>query len=949
MTVVNNNKLGVHPLVWQWDRVLPSTTTATSCWAAGDKIGERYIYYLNGSTFWRKDTFSDMPAQQLASPTTGSTTGSVMRYSSYAGYRGNCLGATATTIDIPGLKLQNFKDKTIRITSGKGEGQDRTITSITEAVLYDQGMVTAADANSLTDTTKRWEINQYIGYQVRLVYGTGQSQVRKVLYNDTNKLYFYDVNYQQLEAWNNSPFVSTTPYALPVSTAGSQTNYYIEKSTATIDTAWDIIPDSSSSFVIMTGGIFFLTAGTSTTRSILQYYDVASDTWTTKTNMNSHLLAALGTDWTMDRTGEVGGSFLSGSATAGGTKTLTTGTVLSINRWANYQLRITAGTGLGQKRRIESNTASVFYVNKAWDTAPDNTSKFEVWGNNQRIYFAGNAQSAVLKYDTEVDQWFQSNMVDYGQARNMAVQFAGQEANAISSATVNTAGITVLNATPTAGGSGYAVGDLFNITTGGTLGKGRVEAVSAGGVVTAVSLYAAGINYTTGAGKATTVISGSGNAALTVNITSVGRVGRVTTVSNTNFYKGDTVVISGVTEAAWNGSYSILTIDGLTTFDIITTATATATAANSQSTTILVDSTKNWSVNEHKGKILQIIPAGTTSTAQKRRIVSNTATTLTVATITAATNGTSRYLICEPSAFGRAKQYKVDSKGNTGFATGGTAATLVDSTKNWNVGQWVGTYVRVISGTGEGTETIITANNATTLTITTPGFTADTTTRYIIMDTFGIATAGASTTLTDSTKNWTTNMWAGKRIYITAGTGQDQEFTILSNTATAITITATAWTVTPDTTSMYTILDAPVRGAGIELNWIYGNCCDDTKGKYLWCPRGGGSNMWDRYDITRETWDISPMIAPQTITLTTGSMYAYDGADKMFFTKDATGYIYYVDVNTGEVHGYGVLPYSMGTALIGNRMEITQPVDGFKKIWVARHSGAESWNTVLFL
>ena len=132
MSVVNNNKLGVHPLVWQWDRFLPATTTATSCWAAGDKVGERYTYYLNGSSFYRKDTFSDMPAQQLASPNTGSTTGSVLRYSSYAGYRGNCLGATSATIDIPGLELQNFKDKTIRITAGLGEGQERTITSITE-------------------------------------------------------------------------------------------------------------------------------------------------------------------------------------------------------------------------------------------------------------------------------------------------------------------------------------------------------------------------------------------------------------------------------------------------------------------------------------------------------------------------------------------------------------------------------------------------------------------------------------------------------------------------------------------------------------------------------------------------------------------------------------------------------------------------------------------------
>jgi hypothetical protein len=51
-----------------------------------------------------------------------------------------------------------------------------------------------------------------------------------------------------------------------------------------------------------------------------------------------------------------------------------------------------------------------------------------------------------------------------------------------------------------------------------------------------------------------------------------------------------------------------------------------------------------------------------------------------------------------------------------------------------------------------GKEVVITSNDANTLTITNPGFVPDTTTKYIIMDTFGVATAGTSTTLTDTTK-----------------------------------------------------------------------------------------------------------------------------------------------------------------------------------------------------
>jgi hypothetical protein len=75
------------------------------------------------------------------------------------------------------------------------------------------------------------------------------------------------------------------------------------------------------------------------------------------------------------------------------------------------------------------------------------------------------------------------------------------------------------------------------------IGKGRVDSISAGGLVETVSLFSAGLNYTTGPSKATTIISGVGNNGLTVNITTVGVVGRVTIVTNTNLNKGNSITI----------------------------------------------------------------------------------------------------------------------------------------------------------------------------------------------------------------------------------------------------------------------------------------------------------------------------------------------------------------------------------------------------------------------
>ena len=77
--------------------------------------------------------------------------------------------------------------------------------------------------------------------------------------------------------------------------------------------------------------------------------------------------------------------------------------------------------------------------------------------------------------------------------------------------------VSVLNATPTAGGTGYTVGDILTITTGGTGATATVAAVSSG-AVTSVTLLSPGSGYTTGASKATT--GGTGTGA-TLNITTV--------------------------------------------------------------------------------------------------------------------------------------------------------------------------------------------------------------------------------------------------------------------------------------------------------------------------------------------------------------------------------------------------------------------------------------------
>jgi len=945
MALTNRLQPIVDTPVFEWMRFAPVATIATSALCASDDTSSRYMYYLVGSAFYRYDAYSDS-WQLLASPNTAPVTTVSLKYSKYSGYRGQVISATGTTVTLAGLRNGILKDQIIRIVGGTGAGQERTISSIADAVISDFGVVTSAAAASIGDSTKKWRFNQWEGYQVRLTYSTGQSQVRKVLYNDTTTLYFSDTNYQPIDSFSNTGFSAVAPYAVPITTAGSQTHYVIESSVATVST-WDTTPDNTSRFVILGGGIFLLSSAAATPFISFQWYDILADTWYTKTAIGGHLLAAFGTDFSMDRTGEVGGSFDSGTSSGAGTaRTLVNSSAtMTVDRWANYQIRITGGTGIGQRRRIVANNSTTFWIDRNWDTNPDITSTYSVYGDTDKIWMVGGGLSVMFQYSIEADQWVTGPISDSGICRNGSAQLYGttpvipEEAFPITSIVGTTTGI--LSVAVNAAGTNYVVGDLVTCSTTGTLGTAFVTSVGASGAVTGLQLAASGSGYSAGS-SATTGGAGSG---LTITIT-VGGTGLVTTSINHSFVALQNVTLSGaITQTQWNGNFQIIGVGSLTTFSVAQGGTTTSPTYNAQSTTVVYDASCNWITNEHVGKVLSLNVVGVSPTTQLRRITSNTSNSLTVATIVAGVNGTSRYSIQGVQCFGSMQTNRIPSKSNSGWATSGTGTTLVDSTKAWNNNQWINCKVRVMSGTGVGNESAITSNTATTLTVASwPNATPDTTSKYLILDSFGIATSGALNTINDTAKNWTTNILAGKRVRIVAGTLTGTEAAITSNTATAITSTVG----TPDATSVYVIYENAVRSTGISLNWLFGLSDTSLKGKWLISSRGGASNCFDIYDITTNRWDISPTISPQTETLTTGSMYTYDGVDTIYFTRDATGRVFALNLATLKIDACTTTPYAHSTAVLGNRMEIVSTVDNLEYIYIMRHGGQEMWRSLIF-
>lgn len=258
----------------------------------------------------------------------------------------------------------------------------------------------------------------------------------------------------------------------------------------------------------------------------------------------------------------------------------------------------------------------------------------------------------------------------------------------------------------------------------------------------------------------------------------------------------------------------------------------------------------------------------------------------------------------------------------------------------------------------------------------------------------GTATAGTSTTLTNSAKTWGTNMWANYQVRITGGTGKGQIRAIASNTATALTVSS-AWTVTPDATSVYsiegnddhfyllgnnavtmyryvvsanawsTLAPAAARSgtpaSGITCGWIdsvegwagnetlvphYSTTLYRQNGRYLYCFRGGASSALDVYDIAANTWISNIAYGGQQETFSNGSS-AKDIDGKIYLTKEATGRLFQFDVGRNRIIGLSTCTMQTalgGTAVTGDKLFLLPFNEGgteLKFLYQLRHSGGD--------
>ena len=187
-----------------------------------------------------------------------------------------------------------------------------------------------------------------------------------------------------------------------------QSNTLGANSVITVTSAFSAAITSSSNYTLVTGRLYMF-GGSTLTATSFRMFDFATQTFSSLSITG--LPGTFSTDGVLIATpsivdlGQVN-SYATGTATGGTTTTLVNaGKAWATNQWSNaYQVRITGGTGIGQIRRITSNTGTTLTV-PTWTVTPDATSVYSIEGDDDSLYLIGNNAIAVYRYSISGNSW----------------------------------------------------------------------------------------------------------------------------------------------------------------------------------------------------------------------------------------------------------------------------------------------------------------------------------------------------------------------------------------------------------------------------------------------------------------------------------------------------------------------------------------------------------------
>ena len=143
--------------------------------------------------------------------------------------------------------------------------------------------------------------------------------------------------------------------------------------------------------------------------------------------------------------------------------------------------------------------------------------------------------------------------------------------------------------------------------------------------------------------------------------------------------------------------------------------------------------------------------------------------------------------------------------------------------------------------------------------------------------------------------------------------------------------------------------NAAAASASAALIWAWGNTDANDRARYIYSPRGGGTNQIDVYDISHGERKTGKPTSPQGELFTTGSSYAYDGADTILLSRSALGasiMIMALDLKTMRMSTKMSTAFLQGTVHVGNFMEVAGGNNEF--VYVLANTGTVFARALLF-
>ncbi|NDD82968.1 hypothetical protein EBZ38_01615 [bacterium] len=860
-------------------------------------------------------------------------------------------GSTTTLVDsTAGWTTNQWAGYYAFIYTGTGRGQLGTITSNTSTTLtfsntlttapdatsrynivgFDAGTLTASVGRIVSDSTKNWPLNRWANYAIRIVSGTGVGQIRQILSNGATDLVLYD-------NWNVQP---------------DNTSIYVIQGYS--DDLLISLGSNSETFLYRTNDLALISHGRILEEGVVQ------------------IAAALPTDGGSTATHVIVEQKPIAITSLAGTTTITATTsqphLLRVGQWVSIRGVTSAAadmynvTGKVQVATVPSTTTFTYTPFAAGsgtyaysDGVAIGTAAFPDASKYHADLATGGSTSTVTfsrAAPSNINGW-------YAYGTNIAAGAQVQSGAGTTTLTLNLVGAgtpsgtivftkyprPVSLGTPSGGGAG-----TFTLTSATTIPaycKGWL--VSATG--TGIGAYLTGGEGTTtasvsiqnsAAASGTLILSHPTNLPLPVtatyssgtgtSITLTGNVPSYVTgwfVSGTNIGNGATVVSGAGTATITMSNPTSGTPAGTITFYPPTNPVAmfyTITAASAVAATGLLSA----------GGFIQLVAQNT----------ANGNLMVPIAALgTAPVSGVSKYVIAKRDMIGQ-----LYAGQNLTYLSGvalGTQSTttLVDTNSFWATatgsGGSAGTFTFTLSAIGSPIHNgwFVSGTGIPAGARVTGG--AGTTT--ITIDTALTGAVSGAVTFTA----WNTQGLVGRFLRVTTSTGANQELAITAVAPTTGTLTFATATAAASGTSTYSIMPTIRPGTGSQIKWTYGTSQAVNRGRNIYRFRGSTAIGVDRIDLTTDLFIMMASI-PNFENFTTGSSYAYDGLDRIYVTKDNTGRMYYLDLNSSLIHGAGLIPYSTGTVGVGNIMEIFKTYDGLKYLWTNRRAFVETFRQLVF-